>query len=70
MYVAGVDYETTPIKFTFGKDDTRGCASVRVHNDYIIEALYEIFYIDFSSSDEHVVFNESRVEVTIKDTDG
>jgi hypothetical protein len=66
---AGKDYNKRPIPFTFAHDQTKACVDVRILNDFLLEALYERFFVDFSSKHSKVIFEQKRVVATIVDTD-
>ena len=69
LHTAGRDYIGTPLDFTFYKDENRACVYVPILNDFLVEALYETFFVGFTAQNQLVIFNQSRATVTIKDID-
>ena len=66
---AGRDYVGSPLDLVFYKDSNRVCVYVPILNDFLVEDLHEMFFVDFTARSELVIFNVSRATVTIQDTD-
>ena len=57
--------------FVFYRDSNRACVQIVIRNDFLVESLYETFFVDFSSVSHprQVLFDQNRATVVIKDID-
>ena len=64
-----LDYTAVTTELTFDPDNSRGCVSIGLVNDSLLEPSEE-FEVSLTTDEEQVTVDPDRAVVTILDTDG
>ena len=69
LHTAPEDYETVTSELTFNSLSNRGCISVTLQDDNLLENIEEIG-VSLITEDEQVILTPDTAIITVIDTDG
>ena len=64
-----MDYTAITAELTFDPDNSRGCVSIELVDDSLLEPTEE-FQVSLTTDEEQVIVSPERAVVSILDTDG